>query len=67
MEYGYTPKNLRELRKQYDLTQAQVAQITETKTQPTVARWELELDNSSHVDMPYTKWQKLKNYLNIKD
>lgn len=43
-EIGYTPANLKALRKQFGLTQAQVAEITGTKTGYSVRRWEAAID-----------------------
>lgn len=62
-EFGYTPSNLKALRKKYELTQAQVGEVVGV-TQRMVARWEVDLDGSNHSDMPYIKWQALLNYLN---
>lgn len=65
-EFGYTPSNLKALRKEYALTQAQVGQIVGV-TQRMVARWEVDLDGSNHSNMPYVKWQALLSHLNKKD
>ena len=58
-EIGYTPANLKALRKQFGLTQAQVAEITGTKTGYSVRRWEAAIDAQNRADMPLVKWQKL--------
>ncbi len=62
-EIGYTPANLKALRKQFGLTQAQVAEITGTKTGYSVRRWEAEIDAKNRADMPLVKWQKLLDSL----
>ena len=62
-EIGYTPANLKALRTEYDLTQAQVAEITETKTGYSVRRWEASLDAKNRADMPLVKWLKLLDSL----
>lgn len=54
-ELGYTPKNLKALRQNYNLTQQDVGTITNTSWR-TVARWELGLERKGRADMPYTKW-----------
>lgn len=59
VEFGYTPQNLRKLREQYKLTQQDVADMTDTIHGRTVAKWEKELGEQSHADMPYTKWMML--------
>lgn len=62
-EIGYTPANLKALRKQFGLTQAQVAEITGTKTVYGVRRWEAAIDVKNRADMPLVKWQKLLDSL----
>mgnify|MGYP003084462059 FL=1 len=62
-EIGYTPANLKALRTEYGLTQAQVAEITETKTGYSVRRWEAPLDAKNRADMPLAKWVKLLQYI----
>lgn len=62
-EIGYTPANLKALRKQFGLTQAQVAEITGTKTGYGVRRWEASLDAKNRADMPLAKWVKLLQYI----
>ena len=42
-EIGYTPANLKALRKEHGLTQAQVAEITETKPDTVSAAGRLRL------------------------
>lgn len=62
-EAGYTPENLKTLRQRYGLTQAQVAQITETATGYTVRRWEASPDAKNRSDMPLVKWLKFLKYI----
>ena len=62
-EIGYTPANLKALRKQFGLTQAQVAEITGTKTGYSVRRWEAAIDAKNRADMPLVKWLKLLDSL----
>lgn len=54
-ELGYTPNNLKKIRKIYGLTQQQVAELTNTATWRTVSRWEKETGDK----MTYPKWVKL--------
>lgn len=54
-ELGYTPNNLKKIRKMYGLTQQDVAELTETATWRTVSRWEKETGDK----MSYPKWIKL--------
>lgn len=61
-ELGYTPANLKALRQKYELTQKQVAGITEAALQ-TVQRWEMTIDRKSYINMPHTKWQQLLQYV----
>lgn len=61
-ELGYTPSNLKALRQKYELTQKQVAGITEAALQ-TVQRWEMTTDRKSYINMPHTKWQQLLQYV----
>lgn len=61
-ELGYTPANLKALRQKYELTQKQIAGITETALQ-TVQRWEMTTDRKSYINMPHTKWQQLLKYI----
>lgn len=65
-ELGYTPKNLRLIRQKHNLTQQQVADITGTAHWRAVSKWEKEMGESSHIDMPYTKWAKLLDKINGK-
>lgn len=65
-ELGYTPANLKALRRRYGLTQQQVADITASKLK-TAQKWETSPSMSSFANMPHTKWLKLLEYLeNIK-
>ena len=62
-ELGYTPKNLRTIRKKYSLTQQQVADITHTANYRTVVKWETDLDSSAQrADMSYAKWKMLLDF-----
>lgn len=58
MEFGYTPNNLKALRRRYGLTQQQVADITKSKLK-TAQKWEASPSMSSFANMPHTKWLKL--------
>lgn len=55
-ELGYTPKNLKAIRHKYNLTQSQVANMTDTKSRRNVSRWEAEVGETDHADMPLAKW-----------
>lgn len=61
-ELGYTPANLKALRQKYELTQKQIAGITDAALQ-TVQRWEMTPDRKSYINMPHTKWQQLLQYI----
>ncbi|MEF9957391.1 MAG: helix-turn-helix transcriptional regulator [Acinetobacter sp.] len=63
-EIGYTPNNLKALRAKHNLTQKQVAEITDTKAARTISKWETDLDDISHADMPAKKWRNLLKSLN---
>ena len=65
MELGYTPANLKALRREHGLTQQQVADITES-TLKTAQKWEASPSMSSFANMPHTKWLKLLEYLKNK-
>lgn len=64
-ELGYTPNNLKALRRRYGLTQQDVADITESKLK-TAQKWEASPIMSSFANMPHTKWLKLLDYLKSK-
>ena len=64
-ELGYTPANLKALRREHGLTQQQVADITES-TLKTAQKWETSPSMSSFANMPHTKWLKLLAYLKNK-
>ena len=65
-ELGYTPNNLKALRRRYGLTQQNVADITES-TLKTAQKWETSPNLKSYANMPHTKWLKLLEYVdNIK-
>lgn len=64
-ELGYTPANLKALRREHGLTQQQVADITGS-TLKTAQKWETSPSMSSFANMPHTKWLKLLEYLRDK-
>lgn len=64
-EFGYTPNNLKALRREHGLTQQNVADITESKLK-TAQKWETSPNMSSFANMPHTKWLKLLEYLKNK-
>lgn len=64
-ELGYTPANLKALRRRYGLTQQQVANITESILK-TAQKWEANPSMSSFANMPHTKWMKLLEYVKSK-
>lgn len=65
MELGYTPNNLKALRRRYGLTQQNVADITES-TLKTAQKWEASPNLKSYANMPHTKWLKLLEYVKNK-
>lgn len=59
-ELGYTPHNLRLIRKRYGLTQQQVADMTDTANYRSVVKWETDLSSGAQrADMPLYKWRML--------
>lgn len=64
-EFGYTPNNLKALRRRYELTQQNVADITES-TLKTAQKWETSPNLKSYANMPHTKWLKLLGYVKNK-
>lgn len=62
MELGYTPANLKALRREHGLTQQQVADITGS-TLKNAQKWEASSSMSSFANMPHTKWLKLLEYI----
>lgn len=64
-ELGYTPNNLKALRRRYGLTQQNVADITES-TLKTAQKWETSPSLKSYANMPHTKWLKLLGYVKNK-
>lgn len=64
-ELGYTPNNLKALRREYRLTQQNVADITES-TLKTAQKWETSPSMSSYANMPHKKWLLLLQYLERK-
>lgn len=65
MELGYTPANLKALRREHGLTQQNVADITGS-TLKTAQKWEASPSMSSFANMPHTKWLKLLEYIENK-
>lgn len=65
-ELGYTPQNLKKLREKYNLTQSEVAKITNTKNRNSVSYWELNPATPSFHSMPHQKWLMLLNFLKSK-
>jgi DNA-binding transcriptional regulator YiaG len=61
-ELGYTPNNLKSLRKKHGLTQQNVADITES-TLKNAQKWETSPNLKSYANMPHTKWLKLLEYV----
>ncbi|WP_308881089.1 XRE family transcriptional regulator [Neisseria subflava] len=64
-ELGYTPNNLKALRRDHGLTQQQVADIT-ASTLKTAQKWETSPNLKSYANMPHTKWLKLLEYVESK-
>lgn len=64
-ELGYTPNNLKALRREHGLTQQQVADIT-ASTLKTAQKWETSPNLKSYANMPHTKWLKLLEYVESK-
>lgn len=64
-ELGYTPANLKALRRRYGLTQQQVADITES-TLKNAQKWEASQSMRSFTNMSHTKWLKLLEYVESK-
>ena len=62
MQLGYTPRNLRSIRKKYGLTQQAVADLLDV-TISALQRWEADIDLKSHADMPIRKWFELLSKL----
>ena len=61
-ELGYTPANLKALRKQYGLTQQLVADITGVSL-ATAQRWEANPKQKSYASMPHQQWIILMGYV----
>lgn len=62
-ERGYTPENLKMLRRIGGLTQADVGKITKTKSIYAVSRWEAPVGTEGHSDMPLSKWISLLSHI----
>lgn len=58
IEFGYTPRNLKALRKKYGLTQQETADLLDVKISG-FQRWEADINLKSHTDMPLKKWFEL--------
>nr|DAP88307.1 MAG TPA: antitoxin [Caudoviricetes sp.] len=61
-ELGYTPANLKALRKMYRLTQQDVANITKVSL-ATAQRWEASPKQKSYASMPHQQWLILMGYV----
>lgn len=61
-ELGYTPNNLKALRKMYWLTQQDVANITKVSL-ATAQRWEASPKQKSYASMPHQQWLILMGYV----
>lgn len=61
-EFGYTPENLKRLRKKYGITQQRIAELLNTNIS-TARRWETSIDRTSHATMPFVKWVELISIL----
>lgn len=62
-ELGYTPNNLKALRQKYGLTQQATADLLNVNISA-LQRWETDVGQKSHRDMPHTKWLTLLEHLN---
>lgn len=65
MELGYTPNNLKALRQKYGLTQQATADLLDVNISA-LQRWETDVTQKSHRDMPHTKWLILLDYIVLK-
>ena len=61
-QFGYTPENLKRLRKKYGNTQQRMAELLNTNIS-TARRWETPINKVSHATMPYVKWVELLSIL----
>ncbi len=61
-ELGYTPSNLKALRRRYGLTQQNVADIAGA-TLSAAQKWEAAMSLKTHSDMPHTRWLLLLEYV----
>lgn len=59
IEFGYTPNNLKILRKIHGLTQKDVAEILGVTNQSLVSLWEQPIGNKKHKTMRYERWRKI--------
>lgn len=65
-ELGYTPQNLKKLRKMHNLTQTQVGERTGTALR-TVQNWEADVETKDHAGMPHRKWVALLKSVNYSE
>lgn len=63
VELGYTPENLKKLRKKHGLNQTDVAKVTGIKNYRQVSRWETDISKPLHATMPHIKWILLLKHL----
>lgn len=63
MEFGYTPSNLKSLRQKYCLSQREVADLLGIDIS-SLQRWEADVGQKSHRDMPLSKWLTLLAHFN---
>lgn len=63
VQFGYTPDNLKNLRKKHGLNQTDVAKVTGIKNYRQVSRWETGINKPLHATMPHTKWIALLKHL----
>lgn len=61
-EIGYTPFNLKAMRKSLGKTQGEIAELLKVSL-VTVQRWEMESEKNSHVGMPHRKWIEFMEYV----
>ena len=64
-ELGYTPANLKALRQKQGLTQQATADLLEVNISA-LQRWEADVGQKSHRDMPLSKWLELVDILHGK-
>lgn len=64
-ELGYTPNNLKAIRKKYGLSIGDVATITGTSDKRSVQRWEADLTVPTRANMPHNKWVALLDFCDL--